>query len=97
MADRPETSTVREALRVVASVDSIIATATAVGTDNDASREVVYAVEELIDAARELRPHQVEDVMGHLKVRYVGPASERAAEAAARIHGDDDTTQETSR
>lgn len=58
----PETSTVREALAIVSAAEQIAAGAT--------SGHLVDLLEQIIESGRQLRPHQVSDVLGHLRDRF---------------------------
>jgi hypothetical protein len=73
----PETSTVREALAIVSAVEQIAA-----GADNG---RLVDLVEQIIESGRQLRPHQVSDVLAHLRDRYHlpvwGPDAEEIPES----------------
>lgn len=86
MADRtPETSTVRESLAVVRAVVEIV-------DERPEPWQVVQRVGEIMEAAKQLRPHMVDDVLDHLHDRYPGMAEERRARAdalARRVRGDD--------
>jgi|GEM_PF-6152382 len=68
MTDRPETSTVRSALLVVGAVDDLLRP----GREGAliAPAEVVEAVTVIAEAVRDLRPHQVADVVEHLRAQH---------------------------
>lgn len=71
MADRdtpPDTSTVREALAIVADADVLWR------HDELSGQEFVDTLDDLMARARALRPHQVGDVIEHLRARYQHPA-----------------------
>lgn len=68
MADRtPESSTVRSALALVGAVDDLLRPGRSGSLVEP--EVVVGAVDTIVRAARDLRPHQVDDVLSHLVKR----------------------------
>ena len=63
MADRPQTSTVREAMHLAAAAEEILA------HFSYRANEVAAHLGTIIDAARALNGYQVEDVQEHIRYR----------------------------
>lgn len=93
MAEEPTTSTVRSALAIDRACDKIM-------QDHPRPAYVASQLREILTAVRDLRAHQVDDVLNHIDAvgaRYGGayggprPADEsRSADALDGVDGEDD-------